>query len=70
MQNLKSIAIYCGSNMGNDSAYRVMAERMATAIMEAELTLIYGGAKIGLMGVVANTVLKLGGWPRNGRRIF
>lgn len=60
-ENLKAIAIYCGSNMGSDLAYRLMAEEMAATLVNAELTLIYGGARVGLMGAIANTVLRLGG---------
>jgi len=62
MQNkLKTIAIYCGSKMGNDLNYSVMANQMAKAIADTGLTLIYGGAKVGLMGILADTVLKFGG---------
>jgi len=62
MQNsIKAIAIYCGSNGNNNSVYREMAGQVAAAIVGAELTLIYGGASVGLMGNIANAVLKLGG---------
>lgn len=62
MQNkLKTIAIYCGSKMGNDLNYSVMANQMAKAIADAGLTFIYGGAKVGLMGILADKVLKFGG---------
>lgn len=58
---LKAIAVYCGSNMGNNVIYSEVAKQMGIALAEAELTLIYGGAKVGLMGVIADTILELGG---------
>ncbi|MGY9005700.1 MAG: LOG family protein, partial [Alphaproteobacteria bacterium] len=58
---MKSICIYCGSSMGNDPRYNEAADLLGRLIGEAELELIYGGGKIGLMGTVADAVLKAGG---------
>jgi uncharacterized protein (TIGR00730 family) len=47
--------------MGNDPRYNEAADLLGRLIGEAELELIYGGGKIGLMGTVADAVLKAGG---------
>ena len=61
MQNIQRVAVYCGSNMGNNPVYHEMAAQCGRAITEANLELVYGGGKVGLMGIIADTVLKLGG---------
>jgi uncharacterized protein (TIGR00730 family) len=61
MQKLKSIAVFCGSSMGNNSCYSDAAKKLAEIFVAEKSTLIYGGAKIGLMGVLADTILENGG---------
>ena len=55
------ICVFCGSNLGNGPAYRAAAERLGTLLVERHIELVYGGGNIGLMGVLADTVLRLGG---------
>lgn len=56
-----NITVYCASAMGEDPAYRQAAEAVGEWIAENGHRLVYGGGKAGLMGVVADTVLKNGG---------
>lgn len=56
-----NIAVYCGSAVGNDPAYARAAQALGTWLAEAGHTLIYGGGRTGLMGVVADAVLRSGG---------
>ena len=58
---MKSIAIYCGSSLGNDSKIVADAVELGTALAEENITMIYGGSQIGIMGTVANTVMEKGG---------
>ena len=58
---LKRIAIYCGHQAGEKAAYRDMAVALAEAMAARGINLVYGGGKLGLMGVVADTVLAAGG---------
>ncbi|WP_152656650.1 TIGR00730 family Rossman fold protein [Oceanobacillus sp. CFH 90083] len=51
------IAIYCGASLGIDPAYQEAAKRVGKWIAEKRNTLVYGGGKAGLMGVVADEVL-------------
>jgi len=58
---MKSIAVFCGASMSNDSVLNQEAYSFGKVMATEELQLIYGGAKIGLMGNVASGVLDNGG---------
>jgi len=58
---MKNICVYCGSSSGRLPAYADGARALAHALVERDIGLVYGGASIGLMGVLADTVLQLGG---------
>jgi uncharacterized protein (TIGR00730 family) len=53
----RRVAVYCGSADGNDPAYRAEAAALGEAIAAAGLGLVYGGARVGLMGAVADAAL-------------
>lgn len=61
MTTINSICIYCGSSPGRIEAYGTAAQALAAALVGRNIRLIYGGAGIGIMGMVADQVLKLGG---------
>ena len=56
-----SVCVFCGSAPGARPSYSRAAEEMGTALAKAGLTLVYGGGKLGLMGIVADAVLAAGG---------
>ena len=58
---MKRICVNCGSSPGFDPSYMEMAHRLGQALLDRNLELVYGGADVGLMGEVADTVLKAGG---------
>jgi uncharacterized protein (TIGR00730 family) len=58
---MKRICVFAGSNSGRDSAFTDKAIDLGRALVEKEMELVYGGSKAGLMGSVANTVLRLKG---------
>ena len=58
---MRSIAVFCGSNFGASEAYAEGARALGVALARRSLTLIYGGAHKGLMGVLADAVLDAGG---------
>lgn len=58
---MKTIAIFCGSSTGSDPVYAASAKSLATCMLEANIDLVYGGASIGLMGILADTILAGGG---------
>lgn len=61
MKQINSLCVYCGSSPGRLSAYATAAHTLAEALVARNIRLVYGGAGIGIMGMVADQVLKLGG---------
>ena len=58
---MNSIAIFCGSAIGTDSIFLDTAQKMGQTIAGQGKTLVYGGGRSGLMGVVADSALQSGG---------
>ncbi|HWV71775.1 MAG TPA: TIGR00730 family Rossman fold protein [Pseudosphingobacterium sp.] len=58
---MKHIAVFCGSSTGTESIYIEQAVLLGETLAKNEIQLIYGGAKVGLMGAVANGALNNGG---------
>jgi uncharacterized protein (TIGR00730 family) len=58
---LRSICIFCGSRPGARPEFLAMAKALGTELARRKLTLVYGGASVGLMGALADAVLSEGG---------
>ncbi len=58
---MKSICVFCGSSPGADEAYAESARQLGKVLAQADITLVYGGGHVGLMGVVADSALESGG---------
>jgi uncharacterized protein (TIGR00730 family) len=58
---MRRVCVYAGSNPGSDPAYAEAAAALATTMTQRGIGLVYGGGKVGLMGVLADTVLQHGG---------
>ncbi|MES2019536.1 MAG: TIGR00730 family Rossman fold protein [Pseudomonadota bacterium] len=58
---MKAIAVYCGANPGNAPVYADAARALGRALVARGLGLVYGGGHVGLMGIIADEVLRLGG---------
>ena len=52
VKNNKNIAIFCGSKLGNNNIYKKEISVMATMLSDNGFNIIYGGGKIGLMGII------------------
>ena len=61
MTKISSLCVFCGSKMGDDPAHQAAARRLGEQMAERGITLVFGGGRIGLMGVVADAVLAGGG---------
>jgi uncharacterized protein (TIGR00730 family) len=61
MNEIKSIGVYCGSSLGNDERFADGASILGKYCANKNIKIIYGGAKVGLMGVLANECLTNGG---------
>ena len=58
---MTSLSIFCGANTGNRPEYKAATLALVETMVEREITLVYGGGNIGLMGIIANHALSLGG---------
>lgn len=61
MAALASVCVFCGASPGGDPAYAAAARAMGHALAERGLRLVYGGARVGLMGVLADAAMASGG---------
>lgn len=58
---MKRIAVYCGSSSGSNDIFGMKAHTLGKALAKNNIELVYGGAKVGLMGAVADGALNNGG---------
>lgn len=58
MNKLDKICVFCGSSDGNDFAITDAAQNLGEIFAKRNITLVYGAAKIGVMGTIAKSVLK------------
>jgi hypothetical protein len=58
---MKRICVFCGSSCGSRPEYRAATEELGTGLARRNIGLVYGGGNVGLMGVLADAVLRAGG---------
>ena len=58
---MKRICVFCGSSSGSRPEYRTAADELGTELARRNIGLVYGGGNVGLMGVLADAVLRAGG---------
>jgi len=58
---MKKIAIYCGSSAGPNEIYRTQAAQLGKYLAENDIHVIFGGGKVGIMGILADAALEAGG---------
>lgn len=61
MKSLQNICVFCGASSGNQPDYSQSAIELADAMLKENLSLVYGGGKVGLMGVIAERMIAKGG---------
>lgn len=61
MRNIKKVTVYCASSAKIDQKYFIGAQRIAEILVKQEITTVYGGGAVGLMGKLADTVIENGG---------
>lgn len=61
MAPLRRICVFCGSSPGASPAYAEAARQLGRLLAQRGLGLVYGGGNVGLMGILADTVLEEGG---------
>ena len=58
---IRSVCVFCGSAYGKRAIYSQAAEELGVALAHRGITVVYGGGRLGLMGIVANAALNAGG---------
>jgi uncharacterized protein (TIGR00730 family) len=58
---MRRICVFCGSSSGSRPEYRTATEELGAELVRREIGLVYGGGNVGLMGVIADSVLAAGG---------
>jgi uncharacterized protein (TIGR00730 family) len=58
---LSSVCVFCGSSAGEDPSFAAAAVALGTVVAQRGIDLIYGGASVGLMGILADAALTAGG---------
>ncbi len=58
---MKKIVVFCGSSLGFNPIYKNAAIELGNYFVNNNITLVYGGGKIGMMGILSETILKKGG---------
>jgi len=58
---MKTLCVYCGSSVGKSPAYLAAAKALGEELIRRDITLVYGGASVGIMGAIADTVVEGGG---------
>lgn len=58
---IKNVGVFCGSAIGGKDIYGNKAEKLGALLAKNDITLVYGAANIGLMGILANSVIDNGG---------
>lgn len=54
---MKNIAVYCGSNKGVNLNYEILAYELGQTLVKNNIGLVFGGGKVGLMGIIADSVI-------------
>jgi len=58
---IRSICVYCGASSGHAPDHAAAARVLGTTLANQQITLVYGGGRVGLMGIVADAVMNAGG---------
>lgn len=58
---MQSICVFCGANYNGDLVLKQTVEQLAEVLVAGEITLVYGGGHVGVMGLLADAVLSRGG---------
>jgi len=58
---MKSICVFCGANFNADPLLKKAIEELAEIMVNQNITLVYGGGKVGVMGMMADAILSKGG---------
>jgi uncharacterized protein (TIGR00730 family) len=58
---MKSICVFCGANFNGDPALAAAVDQLAEIMVSRDISLVFGGGRVGVMGLLANAVIDRGG---------
>lgn len=58
---MKSICVFCGANFNGDPLLKEAIDQLAEVMVSRNITLVFGGGKVGVMGLLADAILSRGG---------
>jgi uncharacterized protein (TIGR00730 family) len=58
---MKAICVFCGANFNGDPILKSAIDELAEIMINRDITLVYGGGKVGVMGLIADAILNRGG---------
>jgi uncharacterized protein (TIGR00730 family) len=58
---MKAICVFCGANFNGDPVLKQSVEQLSELMVSRDITLVYGGGKVGVMGILADAVMGRGG---------
>lgn len=58
---MKSICVFCGANFNGDEKLKIAINKLAELMVQQNISLIFGGGKVGVMGLIADAILQRGG---------
>jgi uncharacterized protein (TIGR00730 family) len=58
---MKSICVFCGANFNDDPLLTEAIEQLAQVMVSRDMALVFGGGRVGVMGMIADAILKKGG---------
>ena len=61
MTEIRNLCVYCGASRGNSPSFAAAAEALGEIMAERGVGLVYGGGRVGMMGIIADAVLRGGG---------
>lgn len=59
--DMKAICVFCGANFNGDPSLKNAVDQLAEVMVSRDITLVFGGGKVGVMGLLADAILKNGG---------
>lgn len=58
---MKSICVFCGANFNGDEKLKIAINKLAELMVQQNISLVFGGGKVGVMGLIADAILQRGG---------
>lgn len=58
---IRNACVFCGANEGNEPGFKLAAQALGSGLAQLKVGLVFGGGRVGIMGLIADAALKSGG---------